>query len=411
MALLTYNNVWLTFGGDVLEPVDYNPLGLPPYTMRILFDAPFYDPTDYTYVPGTWTRVSTTPNIWDFTYPSTNWGRGSVAAYTDVFEMQKLRHWWQYYDPVNNTLVQSRQNAYPWVHVLGFNSEGVTNMSHLFGNISGGNQGCQGFADVCLFDTSSVTDFEYFMESMTNISDLKNYDTHNASNLNYAFANTAAANNAVRFDLSSCTDASYMFYNSGITSVTLSNTSSVSSFDYAFGHCANLVSVNLFDTSAATTTQAMFSGCSSLTTVPLFDFSHSTNVKYLFSNCSHLTSVPLLDTSSATSVGYMFDGCSALTAIPLIDTSSAVSMLYMCNNCTSLTEVPLLDTSSANNVAGMFEGCVNVETGALDLYNQLASQSVQPQYHTDCFKNCGSNTTSGAAELAQIPSSWGGTGA
>lgn len=409
MALLTYSNVWLTFGGDVLEPVDYNPLGLPPYTMRILFDAPFYDPTDYTYVPGTWTRVSTTPNIWDFTYPSTNWGRGTLDENLDLFELQKLRSWCHYYDPVRNVLVPYPQDGDPWVHVLGFNSEGVTNMDHLFGYISGGNQGCQGFADVCLFDTSRVTNFNGFMESMTNISDLKNYDTHNASTLNYAFAHTEAANNAVRFDLSSCTDASHMFDGSGITSVTLSNTNRVSSFDYAFWRCANLVSVNLFDTSAATTTQGMFSDCTSLTTVPLFDISHSTDVKHMFDNCSHLTSVPLLDTSSATNVGYMFYGCSALAEIPLIDTSSAESMLYMCHNCTSLTKVPLLDTSAATNVAGMFEGCVNVETGALDLYNQLASQSVQPQYHTDCFKNCGSSTASGQADLAQIPTSWGGT--
>ena len=129
----------------------------------------------------------------------------------------------------------------------------------------------------------------------------------------------------------------------------------------------------------------------------------------MFNNCSHLTSVPLLDTSSATTVSYMFYGCSALTAIPLIDTSSATSMVYMCHNCTSITQVPLLDTSAATNVGGMFDGCVNVEIGALDLYNQILSQSVPPQYHTDCFKNCGSNTTTGAAELAQIPTSWGGT--
>lgn len=409
--MISYNGSVLKVSGRWLGFNPCNPLGLPPYTMRILFDAPFYDPTDYTFVPGTWTRVSTTPNIWDFTYSNTNWGRGSVGTELDVFEMQKLRHWWLYYNSTNNTLVQSPQNAEPWVHVLGFNSEGVTNMDHLFGYVSGGNYGCQGFADVCLFDTSSVTNFDGFMESMTNISDLKNYDTHNASTLNYAFAHTEAATNAVRFDLSSCTSAYGMFNGSGITSVNLSNTGSVASFENTFWECRNLASVNLFDTSAATTMEGMFSGCSSLTTVPLFDTSLVTNFRYMFNNCSNLTSVPLLDTSSGTRFSYMFYSCSALTEIPLIDTSSATSMVYMCHNCTSITQVPLLDTSAATNVGGMFDGCVNVETGALDMYNQLASQSVQPQYHTDCFKNCGSNTVSGAAELAQIPSSWGGTGA
>ena len=76
--MITYNNSVLKVGSSWLK-TSLNPLGLPPYTMRFLFDAPFYDPTDYSYVKGTWHRVSTTPNIWDFTYFSTNWGRRTVA--------------------------------------------------------------------------------------------------------------------------------------------------------------------------------------------------------------------------------------------------------------------------------------------------------------------------------------------
>jgi hypothetical protein len=54
----------------------------------------------------------------------------------------------------------------------------------------------------------------------------------------------------------------------------------------------------------------------------------------------------------------------------------------------------------------MFYGCTAVESGALALYNQMAGQATPPGNHARCFYNCGANTTTGAAELAQIPSDW-----
>lgn len=66
--------------------------------------------------------------------------------------------------------------------------------------------------------------------------------------------------------------------------------------------------------------------------------------------------------------------------------------------------------TSATTVDWCFAGCSNVESGALALYNQMSTQTTPPQYHQYCFTNCGRDTVTGAAELAQIPSSWGGTG-
>jgi hypothetical protein len=59
----------------------------------------------------------------------------------------------------------------------------------------------------------------------------------------------------------------------------------------------------------------------------------------------------------------------------------------------------------------MFNDCLNVQSGALALYQQASTQTTPPSEYYNTFYNCGSNTTTGAAELAQIPSSWGGTGA
>ena len=73
------------------------------------------------------------------------------------------------------------------------------------------------------------------------------------------------------------------------------------------------------------------------------------------------------------------------------------------------TSIPLFDTSSATNVANMCKQAKNVTTGALALYTQMSTQTNPPSSYNGCFSNCGSNTRTGKAELAQIPKSWGGT--
>lgn len=140
---------------------------------------------------------------------------------------------------------------------------------------------------------------------------------------------------------------------------------------------------------------------------------NTTGVTYmqaLFVRCRSLISVPLFDTSSVTTMKYMFYECNVLTNVPLYDTSNVLSMQEMFNNCRALTSIPLFNTSKVTNMNHMFNNCTNVESGALALYQQAASQTTVPS-HVNAFRNCGSNTQTGAAELAQIPSSWGGTGA
>ena len=153
----------------------------------------------------------------------------------------------------------------------------------------------------------------------------------------------------------------------------------------------------------------MFYHCEHLTTVSLFDTSSVTSMRSMFNSCYSLTSVPLFDTSKVTDIGYMFIDCTSLTSIPLFDTSSVTDMGLMFYNCTSLTSIPLFDTSKVTDMIYMFIDCTNVESGALSLYQQASTQTNPPTSHTDTFKNCGLNTTTGAAELSLIPTSWGGT--
>ena len=121
--------------------------------------------------------------------------------------------------------------------------------------------------------------------------------------------------------------------------------------------------------------------------------------------------VECIKTSHISSTLSMFKNCTGLTTVPAFDTSGVTNISQMFSGCSSLSSVPLFDTSSATNMNSMFYNCTAVESGALALYTQASTQATPPSSHSNTFTNCGSGTTTGAAELAQIPTSWGGTGA
>ena len=124
---------------------------------------------------------------------------------------------------------------------------------------------------------------------------------------------------------------------------------------------------------------------------------------------SNIVEVLGANTTGITNMTEMFNRCTHLPSIPLFDTSSVTDMSSMFERCLSLTSITLFDTSSVTNMDSMFMDCVNVQSGALALYQQASTQTTPPNNHSRTFMDCGSNTTTGAAELAQIPKSWGGT--
>lgn len=170
----------------------------------------------------------------------------------------------------------------------------------------------------------------------------------------------------------------------------------------------NLVSVLGANTSNVTIMGRLFMECSQLSSVAVFDTRNITDMSGMFESCSSLTSAPLFNTSNVTNMGSMFYACSSLTSAPLLDTSKVTDTSYMLYYCDNLTSVPLYNMPYVTNTTSMFARCVNVQSGALALYNQIANQGIAT--HSNMFYNCGSDTITGRAELAQIPSSWGGTG-
>lgn len=116
------------------------------------------------------------------------------------------------------------------------------------------------------------------------------------------------------------------------------------------------------------------------------------------------------NTSGVTNMEALFFRFDYLESCAVFDTSRVTNMQMMFEHCISLKYVPLLNTSSLNEHAGstsMFVDCYKVEGGALAMYNQLSQQYPVPA-HNGTFYNCGRDTTTGYAELQQIPQSWGG---
>ena len=128
----------------------------------------------------------------------------------------------------------------------------------------------------------------------------------------------------------------------------------------------------------------------------------------------HVTECLGINLGTVTSISHLFHNYGntlPIPYIPLFDASKLESCEYFAYDCTNLRKIPDLNFDSIGYCVNMFAGCVNVETGILSMYNKLKQKVTNPLFHEDCFSNCGSNTTTGAAELAQIPASWGGTAA
>lgn len=142
------------------------------------------------------------------------------------------------------------------------------------------------------------------------------------------------------------------------------------------------------------------------------DLTGVTSVAYLFQGAYQIQNIfSIRNTASLTNTSYMFYHRNAIRipSVPLFCSSNVTDMTNMFQACIELTSLPLFDTSSCTSMNGFASGCVKVETGALALYQQASTQTTPPSNHTNTFKNCGSGTTTGAAELAQIPTDWGGT--
>ena len=262
--------------------------------------------------------------------------------------------------------------------------------------------------------TPDMGDSQTLVDQANNIWDI----TKNATNWSWLFSNgdTYQGNDnlleIIGSNTSGVKDFGGMCYAcTSLTTVHSLDTSGADYFHVVFTKCTALKSVPVFNIPHVVSVNNLFDGCTALETVG--GFTNSSNLDWtwgLFANCSSLKTAPLFDTSNVTDASMMFYN-SGITSIPAYNTSKVKDFTYFCMFCESLTAIPQLNVSGAEDVRSMFALCRNVESGIYQMYQRLSSVSPVPEHQGEAyviatFAECGVNTVTGAAELAQIPNEW-----
>ena len=160
------------------------------------------------------------------------------------------------YDGLNKVVV----NAQTGVDIYDYfekNIENTTDTSHSLSEY---------IKKVPSMDTSKTTNFAYFFNQLSSITEIPLIDTSNGTNFDNMFANCKSLVRIPELNTHNMKRAEYMFYN-----------------------CNELISIPQLDTSNAIYIGNMFQWCRKLTTVPLLNASKVKAINYIFSNCSNLT--------------------------------------------------------------------------------------------------------------------------
>lgn len=354
---------------------------LPAFTLRYKFYTAGFDPTTISR-KGTWTQVSTSPNVWDWHYTyqtveNTNWTYGPFAT---AYSEDQTVHPTGLYD-----IIAAGDNT------------GVNDLSYFFGTVNTENPtGCttNGPVNVCDLHVRPTVVTGLFRWCPT---------------LEYYAGN---------IDISRCGEFSAMYSHTSITSlppftgtrIFTAGNETVISFKYIVNGCQYLTSVANLNT-----IDLRFDDLSAMSV------NDGLNFESTFVDTPNLAFTGLeTDSWNANAVPIrIFGGSSSTTNPTNVALSSNKVNLFkwrIRNACqfknlfygAGLTTVP--DFTSFNYTSCDFMSCfannVDVTSGALAAYTKLSSLS--GTVGTDCFDDCGSNTQTGQADLDQIPQSWGG---
>ena len=240
-----------TYNGHGLYRTDYNPLNLPPYTIRLKYKDG-YEPT---YTKGSAVQVSETPNIWDYTYNNDSWYRLFYTQATD------------------DSLLE----------VMGANSTNVTSMESMFHYRTS-------LSSVNLFDTSKVKSTHGMFFHCWSLSSVPLYDLSKVEQMSYMFSDCKSLTYVPHFDTHNVISMWQTFASTNISAVPHFDFSNVTALGSTFINCFRLSSVPLFDTHNVKTFAGMFSTCSSLTSIPLFDTSNAYDMYAMFYHCDYVKS-------------------------------------------------------------------------------------------------------------------------
>lgn len=139
-----------------------------PYTLRFHFSSEYYNPTNYSWKSGaTWTQVSYSPNIWDYTHESSNWDdefngkfinewdtHVAVIAAGDMSGVTSMKNTAYVSSKVAGGVFgsASSSNVSMFIYICDFDTSNVTNLDGLF-------YGCSYLQSFPTLNTSSCTSF------------------------------------------------------------------------------------------------------------------------------------------------------------------------------------------------------------------------------------------------------------
>lgn len=148
---------------------------------------------------------------------------------------------------------------------------------------------------------TGVDIYDYFEKNIENTTDISQ-------------ALTTYIKKVPSMDTSKTTNFDYFFNQlSSITEIPLIDTSNGTSSDNMFSNCKSLVRIPELNTHNMKRVEYMFYNCNELISIPQLDFSNTRNIRNTFSGCTKLTTVPLLNASKVTIGNYTFASCSNLT--------------------------------------------------------------------------------------------------
>jgi len=263
---------------------------------------------------------------------------------------------------------------------------------------------------VSIGDISQVTSANYMFNSCSNLKSVSKLNLPNVTSTVEMFSYCRALESIQAFDLPAVKNTSKMFdYCIALKAAPEINMPLVTNTSQMFMDCKSMESTPAYVMPNVTDINGMYNGCTVLKTVPALDLSSVTIANSLFNNCTSLEEITLNNTGNIVNFAYMFSGCTSLKTVNAIDITKANSgngCTRMFQGCIALTIIPtFISTGSiALSVYYMFEGCVNVASGMLDFYNRYSGRVTSNDVHA--FNNCGTNTETGLAELAQIPDNW-----
>lgn len=136
------------------------------------------------------------------------------------------------------------------------------------------------------------------------------------------------------------------------------------------------------------------------------EYNGNYNWSYILAQCNNLYEVLDSNPSGITASQQLLFNQNTLQKISNFHPASAGTYGLFCN-CSALTAIPTFDTTNVTSVNSWFYNCSSVQSGALEMYNQLTAQG-NVTNHSDAFYGCGSGNASGMADLIQIPKDWGG---